>query len=96
MYTPKSDNLEFNEPQLEAQIEILEGIREMLTKLKNQYVDYVESQLRPNWTTDSGVKSVESLEKFANINIQEFINYFDQKINDLRAALQNVKNINMA
>ena len=95
-YTPKSDNLEFNETQLAAQIELLENVRDMINNLKTSYLDYVNSQLRPDWTTDNGIKSVDSLERFANNNIQEFITYFDNRIADLREALQSVKNINAA
>ena len=89
-----SDNLEFNSEQLAQLIDILEGIRDSVQTSKTKYVDNVEVQLSPNWTTDAGKKTVNELLNFAETDIQGFITYLDQKISNYEAAQNRTVQIN--
>lgn len=91
-----TDLLQFNAPQLDAQIKILEGIRDTIKLANTRYIGYIDEKLVPNWTTDNGIVSVGKLKDFSERNIQDFITYLDLRINDLNDALQSVKGIEQA
>ncbi len=91
-----SDNLEFNSEQLMAQIKILESVRDMMTSSKAKYVDYIATQLTPNWTTEAGKKTVDELINFAETDIQSFIAYLDERISNLTVAQQRTVQIDQA
>ena len=91
-----SDNLEFNSEQLMAQIKILESVRDMIIVSKTKYIDYITTQLMPNWTTEAGKKTTDELINFAEIDIQSFIAYLDERISNLTAAQQRTIQIDQA
>lgn len=91
-----SDNLEFNSEQLMAQIKILESVRDMIIVSKTKYIDYITTQLMPNWTTEAGKKTTDELINFAEIDIQSFITYLDERISNLTAAQQRTIQIDQA
>ena len=90
------DNLEFNSEQLATQIGILEEVKVTIQTSKNNYVDYVNSQLSPNCTTDAGKKTISELVNFAETDIQGFINYLDGRIADLEEAKNRTIQIDQA
>ncbi len=90
------DNLEFNSEQLATQIGILEEVKVTIQTSKNNYVDYVNTQLSPNWTTDAGKKTISELVNFAETDIQGFINYLDGRIADLEEAKNRTIQIDQA
>ena len=81
-----SDNLTFNTEQLQSQIGILEQVRDTIQASKNNYVDYINNQLRPAWNTDAGQQTVNQLINFAETDIEAFITYLTGRISDLEAA----------
>lgn len=81
-----NDNLEFNSAQLQEQIGILEEIRNTIQSSKDNYVDYINTNLSPNWTTEGGKNTINGLLSFADIDIQGFITYLDGRIQDLEDA----------
>lgn len=91
-----SDNLEFNTEQLQVQIGVLENIRDVITNSKTKYIDYINNQLSPNWTTEAGIKTVNELINFAEVDIQSFIQYLTNRISDLEAAKQRTIQIDQA
>ena len=91
-----SDNLEFNTEQLQVQIGVLENIRDIITNSKMKYIDYISTQLKPNWTTETGIKTVNELVNFAEVDIQAFIQYLSSRISDLEAAKQRIIQIDQA
>ena len=91
-----SDNLEFNSEQLMAQIKILESVRDMMIASKTKYIDYITTQLMPNWTTEAGKKTTDELINFAEIDIQSFIAYLHERISNLTAAQQRTIQIDQA
>ncbi len=91
-----SDNLEFNSEQLLAQIEILESVRDLIVNSKQKYEEYINSQLRPNWTTDAGTKTVNELINFSETDITSFITYLNGRIQNLKEAQVNTVQINQA
>lgn len=90
------DNLEFSTPQLEELIGILEEVKATIQASKNNYVDYVNNQLSPNWTTEGGRKTVSELINFADTNIQSFITYLDNNIANLESAKNGTARIDVA
>ena len=91
-----SDNLEFNSEQLTELIGILEEVKDAIQTSKTKYVDYVEVQLSPNWTTDAGQQTVHELLNFAETDIQGFITYLDQRVSDLEEAKNRTIQIDQA
>ncbi len=91
-----SDNLEFNSEELTELIGILEGVKDAIQTSKTKYVDYVEVQLSPNWTTDAGQQTVNELLNFAETDIQGFITYLDGRIADLEEAKNRTIQIDQA
>lgn len=91
-----SDNLEFNSEELTELIGILEGVKDAIQTSKTKYVDYVEVQLSPNWTTDAGQQTVNELLNFAETDIQGFITYLDQRVSDLEEAKNRTIQIDQA
>lgn len=91
-----SDNLTFNTEQLQSQIGILEQVRDTIQASKNNYVDYINNQLRPAWTTDAGQQTVNQLINFAETDIEAFITYLTGRISDLEAAKVRTMQINQA
>ena len=91
-----SDNLEFNTEQLQVQIGVLENIRDVITNSKTKYIDYINNQLSPNWTTEAGIKTVNELINFAEVDIQSFTQYLTNRISDLEAAKQRTIQIDQA
>lgn len=90
------DNLTFNVEQLQSQIGILEQVRDTIQASKKNYVDYVNTQLKPAWTTDAGQQTVNQLINFAEIDIEGFITYLTGRIADLEEAKVRVMQINEA
>lgn len=90
------DNLTFNVEQLQSQIGILEQVRDTIQASKKNYVDYVNTQLKPAWTTDAGQQTVNQLINFAEIDIEGFITYLTGRITDLEEAKVRVMQINEA
>ncbi len=91
-----SDNLEFNSEQLMAQIKILESVRDMMIASKTKYIDYITTQLMPNWTTEAGKKTTDELINFAEVDIQSFIAYLDERISNLTVAQARTVQIDQA
>lgn len=92
----KVDNLQFNILELGNQINTLKEVRDTIYNLKERYLEYIANNFAPNWTTENGVKTVKDLNQFANVNINDFIKYFDGRISDLEVALEEVKRMNNA
>ena len=90
------DNLTFNVEQLQSQIGILEQVRDTIQASKKNYVDYVNTQLKPAWTIDAGQQTVNQLINFAEIDIEGFITYLTGRIADLEEAKVRVMQINEA
>lgn len=90
------DNMKFDTAALGAQIGVMQEIRDTISTLKTNYVDYINESLKPNWTTDAGVKSTDELINFAEVDIQSFIIYLDNRIADLEAAKERTALINEA
>ncbi len=91
-----SDNLEFNSEQLQAQIGIMENVRDMMVSAKEKYMDYISQQLSPNWTTENGQKTVNELLNYAETDIQSFINYLNNRIEDLTVSQQKTVQIDQS
>lgn len=81
-----SDNVKFNSEQLMTQVRVLENVRDMMVSSKNKYVEYLETNLRPNWTTDGGEAAADRLRNFAETDIQDFITFLNQKIEGLTTS----------
>lgn len=96
MATTYGDNFEFNLEQLSKQIELLEDIRTTIANSKEKYEEYINRELRPNWTTEAGTKTVEELIKFSNTEIKNFITYLDNRIGNLRNAHEQALRVNKA
>lgn len=90
------DNLTFSESGLQTVIGILSELKGEIGVFKDQYLEYVETNLKPNWTTTGGVQSVELLRNFAEEDIQNFINYLQNRIDNLNASAPRLSNINNA
>lgn len=90
------DNLTFSESGLQTVIGILGELKGEINSFKDQYLNYVETNLKPNWTTTNGVQSVEILRNFAEEDIQNFINYLQNRIDNLNASAPRLSNINNA
>ena len=91
-----SDNLTFSESGLQAVISVLSKLKGEISAFKDQYLNYVETNLKPNWTTTNGVQSIEILRNFANEDIQDFINYIQNRIDNFHATAPRLSNINNA
>lgn len=91
-----SDNLEFSPEQLMAQIRVLEQVRDVIVNAQKRYVEYITTQLCPNWTTAGGQKTAERLTAFANQDIQSFITYLDGRISNLTVSQQRTVQIDQA
>lgn len=89
-----SDNLTFNIEQLQVQIGVLEQVRDTIQVSKNNYVDYVNNQLRPAWNTDEGDITANRLINFAETDINKFIAYLTGRIEDLGQAKKALETIN--
>lgn len=91
-----SDNLTFSEEGLANTIAVLDELKGEITVFKDRYLEYVSTNLKPNWTTTNGVKSVEDLNTFAETDIQNFINYLQRRIDNFRVTQKQLYNINNA
>lgn len=89
-----NDNLTFNEAGLARTISDVKELKATCDKVKEEFIDYIETTLKPNWTTEGGVRAIDSINKFVNGDIQHFIDFIQQKIYDLENAARNVSNIN--
>ncbi len=96
MATMHGDNLEFNSEQLAKQIEILEDVRQTIANSKEKYEEYINQELRPNWTTEAGMQTADQLINFSETEIKSFIDYLDGRIQNLRNARENTIRINKA
>lgn len=81
-----SDNVKFNSEQLMAQVRVLENVRDMMISSKDKYVEYLETNLRPNWTTEGGRAAADRLRNFAETDIQDFITFLNQKLEGLTTS----------
>ena len=79
-----SDTLEFNIQKLNAQITILNDIKDTIEQLNKRYIEYIDERLVPNWTTDNGIVSIGRLRGFSERNIQDFITYLNLRISNLK------------
>lgn len=91
-----NDNLTFSSEQLEVQIGVLEEVRAVINKLKEDFMAYNEANLKPYWSTAGSIVSQAKLEGFINQDIDGFINYIDARINDLKVAHSNCVRIDEA
>lgn len=91
-----SDNLDFSLEGLQAQIGVLEEVRNVISQLKNDFLGYNESNLKPYWATAGSVVAQSRLEGFIHNDIDSFIQYLDGRINDLKSALSDLHKIDEA
>lgn len=47
---------------------------------KEKFLEYIETNLAPEWNTTQGVVAVEELRTFVNTSFQEYIDFLDSKI----------------
>lgn len=91
-----SDNLDFSPEGLQAQIGVLEEVLSVIKKLENDFVAYNESNLKPYWTTAGSIIAQSKLEGFIHTDIDGFIQYLTNRIEDLRSAHSNLLKIDEA
>lgn len=91
----RSDNFQFNEPQLAAQISILNDICSSLRTYKTKLDDYITNVLVNDWTSEGGKLAITDLKNFSAIDFEDTINYLDHRIKDLENILEYVKDLNV-
>lgn len=90
------DKMTFDIPTIQTQIGVLEEVKTAINTLKTNYIDYVNTQLKPNWTTDAGIRTTNELIRFAEDDIGTFIKYLEQNIANLEEAKNHTTAINEA
>ncbi len=91
-----NDNLDFSPEGLQAQIGVLEEVRDVIKQLKNDFVAYNEANLKPYWSTAGSLLAQAKLESYINHDIEDFILYLDGRINDLKSAHSDLLKIDEA
>lgn len=91
-----ADTLEFSPEGVSNTVKLLEEIRDMMVSTKEKYLDYIDTNLVPHWVTDNGIKTVTRLRVFATEDIQQFIDYLNNRITNLADAQPHTVNIDGA
>lgn len=90
------DMLTFNHGQIRQAITLMGEIKGEIEKLKQNYIEYVNTTLRNAWNTQNGQVTADKLVEFANNDIQSFIMYLQNRIEDLEQSAGNAQKIDQA
>ncbi len=92
----REDSIEFNISGVQSASDGMSEENAANKTLKEQFVDYVQDRLAPAWVSAGGETQINDLIGFADGKYQEYIDYLDQKISGLEAAIPNLHNIDNA
>ena len=91
-----SDNLDFSPEGLQAQIGVLEEVLSVIKNLKNDFVAYTEFNLHSHWISSGSSRARSKLRDFIYTDIDGFIQYLTNRIEDLRSVHSNLLKIDEA
>lgn len=83
MATARGDELNFSVSGLGSMIRKVEKLKKEIEIIKGKYDDYIVEELAPNWRTTGGEVMINKLKNFSNNDLQGFIKYLENKIEDL-------------
>ena len=90
------DRLDFSIDGVRRSVETMRENNELNRKNKQAFLEYINSDLAPEWNTKEGQVAVEELRGFVNGRFQEYIDYLNAKIdvieNTVIPALENINN----
>ena len=70
------DTIHFDQASLQKVISLLSETRDGMTKVKEELIQYNETNLKKYWTTAGSATAQSRLENFINGDIESFIMYF--------------------
>ena len=90
------DRLDFSIDGVRRSADSMRTNNELNAKNKQAFLEYIDSDLAPEWNTKEGQVAVEELRAFVNGRFQEYIDYLNAKIdvieNTVIPALENINN----
>ena len=75
-----NDRLDFSIEGVSRSVENMREQNAQNQKNQKAFVEYVESQLAPEWNTAQGRVATAELKKFAETEFQEYIDYLNRRI----------------
>lgn len=78
-----NDRLDFSIEGVKRAIEEMRESNSQNKKNREAFLDYVRTKLAPEWNTVQGKEVITQLEDFANTKFLEYIDYINEKIDDL-------------
>lgn len=91
-----ADALEFNQQGIQKVVDSLNEISANMTKIKQDFIQYNETNLKPYWVTAGAEIAQNRLNQFINVDMEEFIKYINEKINNLQATISYANQIDNA
>ena len=90
------DSLYFDQASLQKVISFLTEAKDGMTKVKEEFIQYNETNLKKYWSSAGSIVAQSRLESFINNDIENFIQYINQRINDLQDSVPYVNRIDEA
>lgn len=90
------DTVNYNLSGINSMIGKVSQLRTEIEKIKNGYDEYIVSNLAPNWRTSGGEAMIKKLQDFSNNDLQNFIKYLENKIEDLQDSNGYVNHIDIS
>lgn len=90
------DTIHFDQASLQKVISLLSETRDGMTKVKEELIQYNETNLKKYWTTAGSATAQSRLENFINGDIESFIIYISARIQNLEESVPYVNQIDQA
>ena len=91
-----NDSLYFDQASLQKVISFLTEAKDGMTKVKEEFIQYNETNLKKYWTTAGSATAQSRLENFINGDIESFIMYISARIQNLEESVPYVNQIDQA
>lgn len=82
-------------------VDISNSIKEIREKNKSNidnkkvFIEYVENNLKPEWTTQGGQKALKKLSDYINNDYQNYVDYVSARIADLDKLLESLRKVDL-
>ena len=90
------DTIHFDQASLQKVISLLSETRDGMTKVKEELIQYNETNLKKHWRTAGSATAQSRLENFINGDIESFIMYISARIQNLEEFVPYVNQIDQA
>lgn len=80
------DEIDFSVSGLGSMIDKVKELKAEIEIIKGKYDDYIVEELAPNWRTTGGEVMINKLKNFSSNDLQGFIKYLGNKVEDLEES----------